>query len=102
MRVAEYSVVKAGFTHLPAMGRLGELWLNGKKATNYSNYQAAAAIKAMQAATACGYVLAAELRAGGVDFSFTPVLDLDFQRSAVIGDRSFSRDPQIVFALAKV
>jgi beta-N-acetylhexosaminidase len=45
--------------------------------------------------------LAAELRACGVDFSFTPVLDLDFGRSGVIGDRSFSRDPQIVFALAK-
>jgi beta-N-acetylhexosaminidase len=44
---------------------------------------------------------AAELRACGVDFSFTPVLDLDFGRSGVIGDRAFSRDPQIVFALAK-
>ena len=92
---------KAGFTHLPAMGRLGELWLSGSKATNHSNYRAATAIKAMQAASACGYVLATELRAAGVDFSFTPVLDLDFQRSTVICDRSFSRDPQIVFALAK-
>ena len=55
----------------------------------------------MAAATACGYILAAELRACGVDFSFTPVLDLDFGRSGVIGDRSFSRDPQIVFVLAK-
>jgi len=55
----------------------------------------------MAAATACGYVLASELRACGIDFSFTPVLDLDFGRSGVIGDRSFSRDPQIVFALAK-
>ena len=55
----------------------------------------------MAAATACGYVLGTELRACGVDFSFTPVLDLDFGRSGVIGDRSFSRDPQIVFALAK-
>ncbi len=56
----------------------------------------------MAAATACGiYVLVTELRACGVDFSFTPVLDLDFGRSGVIGDRSFSRDTQIVFALAK-
>jgi beta-N-acetylhexosaminidase len=55
----------------------------------------------MAAATACGYILAAELRSCGVDFSFTPVLDLDFGRSGVIGDRSFNRDPQIVFALAK-
>jgi beta-N-acetylhexosaminidase len=56
---------------------------------------------AMTATTACGYILAAELRACGVDFSFTPVLDLDFGRSGVIGDRSFSSDPQIVYALAK-
>jgi beta-N-acetylhexosaminidase len=40
------------------------------------------------------------LRAHGVDFSFTPVLDLDWGRSGVIGDRSFSKDPQIVSRLA--
>ena len=86
-----------GFTHLPAMRKLGELW--GVK--NKSDHPAESAAIAMAAATACGYVLAAELRACGVDFSFTPVLDLDFGRSGVIGDRSFSRDPQIVFALSK-
>jgi beta-N-acetylhexosaminidase len=92
---------KDGFTPLPAMGRLGELWLTNRKKARATSYPASEAIVAMQTATACGYVLAAELRACGVDFSFTPVLDLDFQRSGVIGDRSFSRDPQIVFALAK-
>ena len=86
-----------GFTHLPAMRKLGELWATQHKST----HAAESAALAMAAATACGYVLAAELRACGVDFSFTPVLDLDFGRSGVIGDRSFSRDPQIVFALAK-
>ncbi|MBU3670693.1 MAG: beta-N-acetylhexosaminidase [Polynucleobacter sp.] len=86
-----------GFTHLPAMRKLGELW--GVK--HQSRHSAESAALAMAAATACGYVLATELRACGVDFSFTPVLDLDFGRSGVIGDRSFSRDPQIVFALAK-
>lgn len=86
-----------GFTHLPAMRKLGELWA----AKNKSTHAAESAALAMAATTACGYVLASELRACGVDFSFTPVLDLDFGRSGVIGDRSFSRDPQIVFALAK-
>lgn len=86
-----------GFTHLPAMRKLGELWA----VRNKSTHAAESAALAMAAATACGYVLASELRACGVDFSFTPVLDLDFGRSGVIGDRSFSRDPQIVFALAK-
>lgn len=86
-----------GFTHLPAMRKLGELW----SAQHQSRHPAESAALAMAAATACGYILASELRACGVDFSFTPVLDLDFGRSGVIGDRSFSRDPQIVFALAK-
>lgn len=86
-----------GFTHLPAMRKLGELW----SAKNTSKHTAQSAALAMAAATACGYVLGTELRACGVDFSFTPVLDLDFGRSGVIGDRSFGRDPQIVFALAK-
>jgi len=86
-----------GFTHLPAMRKLGELWLAKSKST----HPAESAALAMAAATACGYILASELRACGVDLSFTPVLDLDFDRSGVIGDRSFNRDPQIVFALAK-
>ena len=77
-----------GFTRLPTMRSLGELWMRD-------------AMRATQAATACGYVLAAELRACGVDFSFTPVLDLDHGESGVIGDRSFHRDPRVVALLAK-
>ena len=59
------------------------------------------AMKATNAATACGFILGAELRACGVDLSFTPVLDLDFGESSVIGDRSFGRDPRVVSLLAK-
>ena len=85
-----------GFTHLPAMKKLGDLWTNQQKKADATH-----AILAMSAATSVGYVLASELRACGVDFSFTPVLDLDFGRSQVIGDRSFHRDPMIAFGLAK-
>ena len=77
-----------GFTHLPPMGALGELWMKDQLA-------------ATNAATACGYVMGAELRSCGVDFSFTPVLDLDFGESSVIGDRAFGRDPRVVTLLAK-
>ncbi len=77
-----------GFTHLPTMRTLGNLWMKD-------------AMKATNAATACGYILASELRACGVDFSFTPVLDLDFGESSVIGDRSFHRDPRVAALLAK-
>ena len=42
---------------------------------------------------AAGLVLAAELRACGVDFTFAPVLDVDYGRSAVIGSRSLGTTP---------
>ncbi|WP_418119519.1 beta-N-acetylhexosaminidase [Variovorax sp. 350MFTsu5.1] len=77
-----------GFTHLPSMRALGELWMRD-------------AMRATQAATAVGQVLAGELRACGVDFSFAPVLDLDYGGSSVIGTRSFHRDPRVVALLAK-
>ncbi len=85
-----------GFTHLPPMRALGELWLQDGKAGEGSG-----AMRATRAATACGYVLGAELRACGVDLSFTPVLDLDFGESSVIGNRAFARDPRVVSLLAK-
>jgi beta-N-acetylhexosaminidase len=85
-----------GFTHLPPMRALGELWMNDKKGGEGSG-----AMQATNAASACGFVLGAELRACGVDFSFTPVLDLDFGESGVIGDRAFARDPRMVSLLAK-
>ena len=84
-----------GFTHLPPMRALGQMWMDDKKA------QGAGAMKAQNAATAVGYVLAAELRACGVDMSFAPVLDLDYGESSVIGDRSFARDPRVAALLAK-
>jgi beta-N-acetylhexosaminidase len=58
-------------------------------------------LAACKLATAVGYVLAAELRACGVDLSFTPVLDLDYGASEVIGDRAFHHDPRVVTLLAK-
>jgi beta-N-acetylhexosaminidase len=85
-----------GFTHLPPMRVLGQMWHgDGKTDAQVS------AMRATRAATACGYVLGAELRACGVDLSFTPVLDLDHGPSGVIGDRAFARDPAVVSLLAK-
>ncbi|MFX8106580.1 glycoside hydrolase family 3 N-terminal domain-containing protein, partial [Acinetobacter baumannii] len=55
----------------------------------------------MEAASACGYVLGAELRACDIDLSFTPVLDLDYGQSSVIGDRAFHHDPRVVSMLAR-
>ena len=85
-----------GFTHLPAMRRLGEMW--NQDATGLAGENV---LKACKAASALGYLMATELRACGVDFSFAPVLDLDFGESSVIGDRSFHRDPRHVSLLAR-
>jgi beta-N-acetylhexosaminidase len=85
-----------GFTHLPPMRVLGEMWMNdGRRGIG------AGALEATDAATATGHVLGAELRACGVDLSFTPVLDLDHGGSNVIGDRAFHRDPRVATLLAK-
>ena len=85
-----------GFTHLPPMRALGDMWFRDGRGGAGSG-----ALQACKAATACGFVLAAELRSCGVDLSFTPVLDLDYGESSVIGDRALARDPRIVSLLAK-
>ncbi len=51
-------------------------------------------------AESAGWLMAAELLAVGVDFSFAPVLDIDCGISEIIGDRSFSQDPQLAGQLA--
>jgi beta-N-acetylhexosaminidase len=86
-----------GFTHLTPMGDLGRAWMEVKARESAPD----AALKAMDQATCMGYVMASELKACGVDFSFAPVLDLDYARSSVIGNRAFHRDKQVVSVLAK-
>ncbi|MEP7155488.1 MAG: beta-N-acetylhexosaminidase [Betaproteobacteria bacterium] len=78
---------REGFTAIPPMRALGEVWAQEPK-------------RAAALAEQVGYVLAHELIQHGVDFTFAPVLDLDWGESAVIGNRSFNRDPRIVSLLA--
>ncbi len=79
---------RRGFTRLPPMRALGAAWTLDH-------------VRGLELARHTGYVLAAELRAHGVDLSFTPVLDLDYGRSAVVGDRAFSGDPAVAASLAQ-
>ena len=48
----------------------------------------------------CGWLMATEVQAVGLDLSFAPVLDLDHQRSAVVGSRAFEGDPERAALLA--
>ena len=76
-----------GFTRIPPMRLLGESWENDPP-------------RAKSLAEAVGYVIATELLTHGVDFSFAPVLDVDFGSSSIIGDRAFSDEPEVIAALA--
>ena len=77
---------REGFSAIPPMRELGRLWDRDSAA-------------ARDTARALAYVVGAELAAHGVDFSFAPVLDLDYGGSSVIGDRALHFDPTAVGAL---
>jgi beta-N-acetylhexosaminidase len=77
-----------GFTAIPAMRELGKLWDRDPA-------------QAIAAARGCGFVIGSELQAHGVDFSFAPVLDVDYGESGVIGDRALHSDPHAIAVLAE-
>lgn len=74
------------FTAIPAMGKIAQV------ANSDADQEALA--------SACGHVLAWELKQVGIDLSFGPVLDVNRQ-SEVIGDRGFSDAPEEVIRLAR-
>ena len=79
---------RKGFTEIPPMRDLGAMW----------EFDVLGACKR---ATELGQTIGRELIGVGVDLSFTPVLDLDYGASSVIGDRAFHPDPRTVTLLAK-
>ena len=76
-----------GFTVLPAAAVYQKLFKEDEK-------------KGRALSTLAGWLMATELRAVGIDFSFAPVLDLAHGVSGVIGDRAFARNPETVATLA--
>jgi beta-N-acetylhexosaminidase len=56
--------------------------------------------EALRLAQMAGWLMASEVRAVGVDFSFAPCVDLDYGVSEIIGDRAFHADAGTVAALA--
>ncbi|QEA39831.1 beta-N-acetylhexosaminidase [Pistricoccus aurantiacus] len=78
--------LKIGVTRLPSMARLAAGYEEDSK-------------RVTQCCQDAGWLLGMEMAACGLDFSFAPVLDVNSGSSTVIGDRSFSSDPQIVATL---
>src|SRR3984885_4792626 len=78
---------REGFTRLPAARLLGRRFDADRR-------------DGLNLAQSVGWLLAGELRAVGVDFSFAPCVDLDYGVSEIIGDRAFHSDPDFVAALA--
>ncbi|MGB5103981.1 MAG: beta-N-acetylhexosaminidase [Steroidobacteraceae bacterium] len=78
---------RSGFTELPPQRAIGRAYDLDPEAGRRLAWQ-------------CGWLLAAELRAVGIDMSFAPCVDLDYGVSEVIGDRAYHRDPQVVSRLA--
>ena len=79
--------LRNGFTELPAAAAIGSFYDDDKQ-------------KAIALAERCGWLLAVELRAVGIDFSFAPVLDLFTEKSTVINDRAFHKDPAAIVDIA--
>ena len=77
---------REGFTSIPPMRLLGAQWDRSPE-------------EAIRLADATGYVIATELHAHGVDFSFAPVLDVDWGESGVIGNRAFHKEPLAIAEL---
>ena len=77
---------RQGFTRLPAARLLGRRYDEDRR-------------EGLNLAQSVGWLMASELRAVGVDFSFAPCVDLDYGVSEVIGDRAFHADPDVVAAL---
>ncbi|BBI50830.1 hypothetical protein HORIV_32510 [Vreelandella olivaria] len=78
--------IKEGLTRLPAMARIGECYRTTPE-------------EGLLLAKDAGWLLGMEMAACGLDLSFAPVLDVESGLSSVIGDRSFSSDPQHVAQL---
>jgi len=79
---------REGFTAIPPMRTLGQLWGRSPES-------------ARQLAENIGCVIATELISHGLDFSFAPVLDLDWGESGVIGNRALHHDPDVVAELGR-
>jgi beta-N-acetylhexosaminidase len=79
---------RVGFTRVPAMGTLGQLYEEDRR-------------KALAEARQWGRTIGQELGGFGIDLCFAPVLDRDTGRSQVIGDRAFSSDPGAIVALGR-
>lgn len=76
-----------GFFNLPSLRTLGAAFDDDPQS-------------ALQLSELSAWLMAVEVLAAGVDFSFAPVLDIDHGSSEVIGDRALHSQPETIARLA--
>ena len=80
--------LREGFTAIPSMQAIGNLIARSPE-------------EGLGLSKDLGWLMASEVIACGLDLSFAPVLDVDRDTSSIIGDRSFSDQPEVVISAAE-
>jgi len=79
---------RENFYAMPSMSKLGDLYAHDSE-------------QGLRLARYAGWLIARELGELHIDLNYSPVLDINYGKSSVIGNRSFSDNPKTIIELAK-
>ncbi len=79
---------RENFYAMPSMSKLGDSYAHDSE-------------QGLRLARYAGWLIARELGELHIDLNYSPVLDINYGKSSVIGNRSFSDNPKAIIELAK-